>query len=360
MKVGLLIQNNLWFCPYVKIYTSLFDEWGVNYDLIYWNRDGNHNENTSITYNKPDSHGKLGKLLGYWNYCQFLKNTIKEHDYDRLIVFSHQIGIFMADFLKQKYHGRYIFDYRDLSIEQYIFLKKSFIRLLGNSYANVISSPGFKRCLPKHFNYYISHNFISKNVIRALSHKPINIPDKPITVLTIGGIRIDANPQIIEALGNKADIKLEFVGRGFGSDTLKDIVNKKGFRNISFEGYYDKTDEPGIIEKSSFLNIYYPNWLSHETAMSNRFYNSLIYRRPMIVTKGQIQGDYCEQYNLGLAIDDTENLDSKLKVWLENTNLEEYQDNCIRLLNVFLEDDKQFKSMLHRFVKCSDLTKAYN
>lgn len=351
MKVGLLIQNNLWFCPYVKIYTALFDEWGIQYELLYWNRDGNTNEKEGITYNKKCSSGKFGKLLGYWKYCKFLEKEIRERGYERLIVFSPQIGIFMSRFLKQRYRNRYILDYRDLSIEQYSFLKRPFLRLLNNSYANVISSPGFKKCLPSGIEYHISHNFIAENVQRALEPQPLNLPYDPISVLTIGGIRIDANPQIIEALGDKSDIKLEFVGRGNGTNTLKNIVKEKGFRNISFEGYYDKKDEGEIIKKTTFLNIYYPDWLSHKTAMSNRFYNSLIHRRPMIVTKGQIQGDYCEEYNVGLAIDNTDNLDAKLIAWLDNTNLEDYQDNCIRLLKVFLKDDNQFKSMLHLFVQ---------
>lgn len=360
MKVGLLIQNNLWYCPYVRIYTTMLDEWGIQYDMLYWNRDANTDEKDGITYDKKGSNGRFNKLFGYWKYCKFLKKAIKEHNYDRLIVFSPQIGIFMSRFLKRKYKNRYILDYRDLSIEQYSFLKWPFLRLLNNSYANVISSPGFKKCLPGGIKYYISHNFVAKNVRNALSKKTIDLRQDPISILTIGGIRIDANPQIIEALGNKPNIRLEFVGRGAGSETLKGIVKENDFKNVFFEGYYDKTDEPSIIEKASFLNIYYPNWLSHETAMSNRFYNSLIHRRPMIVTKGQIQGDYCEQYNVGLAIDNTDNLDAKLIAWLDNTNLEEYQDNCIRLLKVFLEDDKQFKSMLHLFFKSKDLIKANN
>lgn len=100
MKVGLLIQNNLWFCPYVNIYTELLKEWNVEYDLIFWNRD-KKDEDVGIAYNGIAANGKFSKLLGYWNYGRFLIKIIKLNRYDRLIVFSPQIGIFLSKFLKK-------------------------------------------------------------------------------------------------------------------------------------------------------------------------------------------------------------------------------------------------------------------
>ena len=348
-KVAILLPANVWFCPFVNIYTHNFDKYNIKNDIINWDKSGNENT-CAYSYKGHTGNSSLSKLLGYWKFSRFVKKALIQGHYDRIIVFSSQIGIFCSLFLKKYYQSKYIFDFRDLSIEQYSFMRRPFLRLLNNSYANVISSPGFKKCLPKGIKYYISHNFVADNVLNALAPKPQKLPQDPISVLTIGGIRIDANPQIIEALGNKSGIKLDFVGRGAGANTLKDIVNGNDFKNVFFEGYYDKEEEGDIIEKATFLNIFYPDWISHKTAMSNRFYNSLIYKRPMIVTKGQIQGDYCEKYNVGLAIDTTIGLDQKLKDWLKNTNMEEYQGNCIRLLKVFLKDDNHFKSMLQRFL----------
>lgn len=349
MKVGLLIQNNLWYCPYVHIYTNLLKEWGTEYDLIFWDRDNKH-EDKGIVYNGRNINGRLQKFFGYYKYGNFLKKVICKNNYDRLIVFSPQIGIFISKFLKEKYYKRYIFDYRDLSIEQYGFLRKPFLRLLDNSYANVISSPGFKKCLPDR-EYIISHNFIVSEVEKGLQRSATKFETSPLDILTIGGIRdFESNSEIIKQLANDPNFRLRFVGRGCAQKALQDLANELETKNVEFEGYYKKSEEPKIVMASSFLNIYYPDKISHSTALSNRFYNSLIYRRPMIVTKGQIQGDYAEKYNVGIAVEDPSQLRSQLKEWVKDLDFDKYQGNCISLLKIFIEDYNTFKNVLRNFL----------
>jgi hypothetical protein len=65
------------------------------------------------------------------------------------------------------------------------------------------------------------------------------------------------------------------------------------------------------------MNIFYPRVITHDTALSNRFYNSLIHRKPMIVTKGTIQGDYAERFNVGVAIEDCNNLVENLRNFIK-------------------------------------------
>lgn len=349
MKVALLVQNNLWFCPYVKIYTSLLDSWNISYDIIYWNRD-KKTELEGIAYQGKCGTGKIIKFYGYVAYAQFIKKILKKNKYDKVIVFSPQIGIFLSRYLSRHYIGKYIFDYRDLSIEQSKILKKPFIRLLHNSYANVISSPGFKRYLPPS-EYVLSHNFNIEDVIKALKIKATKYKTNPVQILTIGGIRdFESNSQIIEALHNKEDFILKFIGRGHAKESLEKFASDLHTQNIEFEGYYEKEKESQYIKDSSFLNIYYPDWKSHSSALSNRFYNSLIYKRPMIVTKGQIQGEYAEKYGVGLTISDTDNLPVLIKMWNQNVDFEEYERRCNDLLKVFLEDYEKFKNCLWSFI----------
>lgn len=349
MKVGLLVQNNLWFCPYVKIYTSLLDTWHVEYDVIYWNRDNNP-KLEGIAYQGKCSNGRIMKFLGYNSYASFIRKILKKNKYDRLIVFSPQIGIFISRYLSTHYKKRYIFDYRDLSIEQFNIFSKSFKRLLRNSYANVISSPGFKNYLPQS-EYILSHNFNVEEVRKALTTKTTKYVTDPIQILTIGGIRdYESNSQIIEALSNKDTFFLKFVGRGYAKESLEQFAAELSTQNIEFEGYYEKEYEPEYIKNCSFLNIFYPDKKSHSSALSNRFYNSLIYRRPMIVTKGQVQGDYAEEYEVGIAISDTKELPSIIEEWEKNQAFEEYEKRCNELLTRFIEDYDVFKKSLWSFI----------
>lgn len=349
MKVGLLIQNNLWFCPYVNIYRDLLEEWAIPYEKIYWNRDNNPNLE-GIEFNGGTGEKKYQKIWGYISFSNFIKKIVSKKRYDRIIVFSPQIGIFISNYLSKHYKNKYIFDYRDLSIEQNGLFQYPFKKLLRNSFANVISSPGFKRYLPPS-EYYISHNFIIKDVINSLNNtERLQLPDIK-NILTIGGIRdFESNSKIIKALSNNKEFFLKFVGRGPAKKRLEEYSSLINTENIEFEGFYNKKDEGTYIKESTYLNIFYPDLKSHSSALSNRFYNSLIYRRPMIVTKGQIQGDFAEKYNVGISISDAGELTQKIKDWENGFNYHEYNQNCIKLLSEFIRDYENFKLMLHSFL----------
>lgn len=350
IKVAILLPANVWFCPFVSIYTQILNEYGVKYDIINWDKTGNETSDV-ISYHGTIGNSSIAKLIGYWKFSKFIKRVLRNNNYDRVIVFSSQIGIFCSHFFNKYFKKKYIFDFRDLSIEQKPIFKNNFLLLLKNSYRNVISSPGFKKCLPQDIDYTISHNFIvseAKEALNRVKHKAI---PKTIDVLTIGGIRdLDSNMPVIDALGNDSRYTLRFIGKGIAAPILKQHAETKGYKNVSFEGYYKKEDEPDIIRTTQFLNIFYPNKISHITALSNRFYNSIIYRKPMITTKGQIQGDYCDKYNLGVAITDASELNEKLAFWLQNEDFDAYQDRCISLLKSFLDDYDKFKEMVIKFI----------
>lgn len=349
-KVAILLPANVWFCPFVNIYTQILDELGISYDIINWDKTGNE-DSASISYKGLVGNSSFRKLIGYWKFSKFIKRILKRNNYDKVIVFGSQIGIFCSSFLKKYYPSKYIFDFRDLSIEQKQIFKSSFEELLHYSYKNVISSPGFLKYLPSGFEYIISHNFILSEVKAALGK--VDNPKIPptIDVLTIGGIRdADSNIPVIDALGNDARYTLRFVGKGPAAAILEKHTNDKGYKNVSFKGYYKKEDEPDIIKTTQFLNIFYPNKISHITALSNRFYNSIIYRKPMITTKGQIQGDFCEKYNLGIAISDAAELNERLTYWLQNEDFEAYQSRCVSLLKSFLNDYDIFKETVVNFL----------
>lgn len=347
-KLALIVSNNLWSCPYVKIYSKLLDGWGIDYDIISWDREGREEEGIQYT-NIEKSRNPLCVFMSFVRFSAFVKRTVRKNNYSELIVFDSQLGIFLASFLKKYYQGNYVFDYRDLSIEQKTLFKKSFSTLLKNSYLNVISSPGFKKYLPQ-FDYTLCHNI---DIIKAQKGlMPVAPPDykQGIIVLTIGAIRKDSNIEVIDSLGDREGFTLSFVGKGPFSSILESYVKDKGYKNIVFKGFYKKEEEEPIIRESTMINIAYPLIPSHISALSNRFYNSLIYRRPMIVTKGTIQGEYAEEYKVGLSLDDYKNLSNDICNYLKSLDDSEYDTNCKKLLSTIIEENKMFEQKLKSFV----------
>lgn len=345
-KIALIIPNNLWVCPYVSIYTRAFDRIGAAYEIISWNRAGKKED--GIQYDRAEkSRNQFGLLWSYYKFASFVKKTVSEGGFDKVVVFSPQLAIFLAGYLKRHYKGRYIMDYRDLSIEQKKPFMSMFKRVLANSYANVVSSPGFLDYLPKGFDYVISHNFNFEIMTDRSNSKQYE--GKDIRILTIGALRTDMNIEVMDALGNKPGYYLNFVGKGISAAYLEDYARNKHYDNVVFTGYYQKEKEPAIYKQNTLVNIVYPLIPSHISALSNRFYNSLKYRRPMIVTRNTIQGDYAEKYGVGLVIDRCENLTGDIQKYLEDLDFDIYMKRCDELLSIFVEENNLFIKTLQNF-----------
>lgn len=346
-----IILNGDKNAPHLKIYSDYFDKQGVKYDVISWDRTGDTERDEFTYYHETQFQvSTLTRFKDYFKYARFIKNLVKKYHYEKLVVISPQVALFIPFFLRNKYAGRYIFDYRDLSIEQLTPFKPIMKMVLNNSYANVISSPGFIQYLPKCYNYVLSHNFNIESVKKALEEESEPLPKGNIKVLTIGAIRFDANYEVIDSLGNVKGLEVDFVGKGGAAPVLEKYVSDKGYNNIVFKGKYEKNEENAIIKQHSCINIFYPYIPSHISALSNRFYNSLINKRPMIVSKGGEQGNYVEKYGVGLAVESCVGLADKIKEYVATLDFDVYKKNCNMLLREFVEDYNRFAKVVDDFI----------
>lgn len=351
MKIGLILPGNLWFCPYVNIYTQILNDQAIDYDIISWNRDGSEPSSEKVFDLNTSSLSRYQKLMPFIKYLQFIKKTVEKEKYKKIIVFGPQLGLLLYPFLKKKYKNNFILDYRDLSIEQLPVLKRLFKKVLSISSVNIISSEGFKKYLPKG-EYIISHNF-SSGIAGSRDESSAQIFKKEtVDVLTIGSIRdYQANLEVVQALGNKKDIRLFFVGKGDAASLLENYVKEQHIDNVFFHGFYNKSEEAQFIKNATFLNIYYPKIKSHSSALSNRFYNALLYKRPMIVTSESIQGDFVEHYQLGLSVNDCCDLYEKVLQYKSNFDGHRFDVSSESLMKVFESDYDIFYDKVFKFCK---------
>ena len=59
MKLGLLLPTNIYFCPYVKIYTDIFDKYSIQYDIIYPDKRGLNKISTILSQAFPSPYGLM-------------------------------------------------------------------------------------------------------------------------------------------------------------------------------------------------------------------------------------------------------------------------------------------------------------
>ena len=139
MKAAIIILGNQWVCPYVNTYRRIFDKLGCSYDVILWDRDGS-DASAPIKYSsgKANLDNPVVKAWHYVRYADFIKKTVSRNGYDRLVVSGPHLAILLSGILRRRYKGRYVIDYRDISVEQHL--------LLGGVYSKVLEGV---HCYPR-------------------------------------------------------------------------------------------------------------------------------------------------------------------------------------------------------------------
>lgn len=347
MKIGLILPANLWLCPYIRPYIRVIEENLIEYEIVCWNKDLRKEAVAhSFDYMMDMSMPKYKKAIGYFLYALFLIRIILKQRYDKLVIFGPQVGIFISPLLLLKYKNKFILDYRDLSIEQQLmFLYKP---LLKASFSNVISSQGYKNVLPKEFDYILCHNFVFRDLNEQMEKMEVHFP---IQVLTIGAIRdYESNVRIIKSFANDNRFELKIIGEGPSSSAIQSYVVKNNISNVSFIDFYTKEEEDEFVMSSDIMNIYFLRNKHSDNIMSNRLYLALKYKKPIIATKDSIQGDYVEQHNLGISIENCTNLPERIKEYLDNLDFAAFGERCDMLLGKFNKDQMLFNDCIGRFL----------
>lgn len=346
MKVALVLPAEPEMAPYIHYYTNILEQKSIDYDLIAWNRSGNNLKHAKnlIMYEvvSPDTLKKSKKVAGYIGFVRFVKKRLQAIEYDVVIIHTILPAVLLSRLLLKKYAGRYILDIRDrgslLSLWKYR-LKD----LLSNSALNVISSPGFKRWLPKG-EFCLSHNI----GLNGLEGKPIVggiFFGEMITILSIGQIRFyEANKFVIDSLANNKRYYMHYAGFGPDSERLKEYCTMNHIDNVYFSGRYLKQDEPQILANSDFINIVFPNTIGALYAMPNRFYGAAIFRKPVIVSEGSIQAEYVRKYGMGIVVSQTDNLRAKIESYIESFDANEFIKGCDDFLEEIKSDNLDFEN----------------
>ena len=353
MKILLLLPASPSASPYLYYYLHLFDKNNVDYDVCIWNRSNDVIEDKNyFVFNSKKSNNKnlLSKVKVFGDYQEFIIKILKARQYDRIVVFTIQLAIYLSKVLVQKYKGKYIVDIRDYSkILKIPFAYNILSKILRNSALNCISSPGFRQWLPREAYYIVSHN-VDFNILKCQSDI-CNQFTKPLRILTIGSIRDEAsNELILSQLGNDYDYVLKFSGDGPAVPYLKSYSENHSIENVSFTGGYKKPDEMKIVKESDLINIVLPRNKVSDFLMSNRFYLSVIHRKPMIVNEGCYQAKVVKQYGLGVVINPAGNISEQIQTYIKEFNYKLYNEGCEAFIQEVLKNIDEIETKLEKII----------
>lgn len=355
--IGIVFVSDITYCPYLKSYTDVLTKKNKDFEVLFWNReslDKSYPSNylsydlSSIKKRKP-----ITKVLDFFKYRRWLIQKIKERKYEKIIVLSTLSGMIIPDILLRQYKDKYIFDIRDYSYEDnklFYFIEK---RIIENSFKTCLSSEGFKNFLPTNVEYQLIHNFDIGELLNKKQLKERR-KEKALNLVFIGGIRyFEHQKKIIGHLKNDIRFNLIYHGSGIELDKYIEYCEKNGIKNVTFTGVYDNKDKHLLLESADMLNNSYmtDKFAEVEYAISNKYYDGLIYGIPQLVEVGTFKEKKVKDTNIGIGID-VENpaFADDLFNYYYSIDKRRFDESCNRELNKVVKENNEFIDTLIEFI----------
>ena len=357
MKILLVDIMPIERATYLQSYLEILKESGAQYDVFSWNRKYSGNiekrDNWYIFQKKcPSGLGKINKIKKLWPMYLFrraLISQLKKNRYDRIIFINTMSGMLISDFLFKNYNQKYIFDCRDYTYESVNSYKNRVNKMVANSAVTILSSRGFLEFIDDRDNILINHNI--SNIQDVIKEPSLNA-DKISTIGFVGWVRYqEENLKLIEQINNSPKYRVLYAGQIAEGCNLKQICERRKYHNVHFMGEFKNADKGTIYQNIDIINSLYGNFsLEVTTAVPNRYYDAMIYKKPIIASKGTYLGELVEKNKLGIAIDIMkDDLVLQLDCYIKSFNKEEFSSNCTKLLTQVIREQNNFKKKILEF-----------
>jgi len=312
MKIAILGFTKVKYMPYMNFYLDQIDTAQHEVHLIYWKRDDMSDsdvpqgvEGHAFDYPMSDAIPLTKKVPGIMKYGKFAKKALKKINPDFLIVLHSTTAISIYGLLKRKYKGKYIFDYRDVTYENVSIYRHIVGTVVKNSALSFTSSDGFRKWLPETDRLLTSHNISNVSFREDVADSLPRGKNTPIRISFWGLLRGTAiNQEIISKLGGDDRFELHYYGRAQGSMSVLMEESIKKYQNVFFHGEYRPQDRLTMAANTDIIhNIFDNKNRTMPIAMSNKYYDGLLFVLPQLCTKGSLMGTLCTKYNIGLECD---------------------------------------------------------
>ncbi|MFZ4899094.1 hypothetical protein ACOYYM_12925 [Enterococcus durans] len=356
MKTGIVFVGDVIFSPFMKLYTDILDEHAEDYDVLFWKRT-NEKETFPKNYLFFEHHSRLNKnkllkITDFYQYQKWLKKTIKINKYDKLIILTTVPGLLLHKELLTLYKGKYIYDIRDYTYENFSLFKSLENKVIDGSYFTCISSPGFKEFLPER-SYVLAHNMQLEELNNRSDFKKKK--QGPLNLVWIGAVRYyEQQIDIINHLKNSSKINLIYHGIGEDYGRLSEYVKANQITNVTFTGkYVNKQKSKLLADADILLNSYkLANHQKVKHAISNKYYDGLIYGIPQLVENDSYKQKEVEKRKLGVVIDPKDPLlEEKLLSYYFAVDEELFNKNKQEALDEIEKDQLNYIKKINDFVE---------
>ncbi len=312
MKVLIVGFAKIKYMPYLDLYLKNLNREKNEIHLIYWNRDEQTEDLTSVEGLKlyefkcyqEDEVSKISKLKNFFRFKKYVTAILK-NDYDIVIVLQSVTAVLMYDLLMtKKLKGNYIYDYRDCTYEKNKLYKHMVSRLVENSRATFVSSKGFKKYLPDSEKIKYVHNIVSEDFKKSENMDLQKTSSEKLRIGFWGFLREEQiNLEIIKKISKDQRFELHYYGREQKTaGNLKDYVLKNKIENVFFHGEYNPEEKYEFLKNTDIIhNIYCEEKMLPAT--SNKYYDGVIFKLPQLVANKSFMAGEVAKKGLGIAVD---------------------------------------------------------
>lgn len=356
--IGIVYIGHIKRAPFLMKYLDVLNKNNKKYDIIYWNRSPQSLEGNLENYKARNIYefdlesdqykSPTKKIIDFINFGLYAQKIIKKNKYEKLIVLTTMTAMVIRKLLLNQYKGKYIFDYRDASYEYNPIFNNMLKKVIKNSYFTCISSEGFKKILPKNIEYIMSHNIPLLN--QSFNYKENYKFKLPIKVGYIGGIRrLDYMKRLVDIFSNDDRFEFHIHGGGGNLDELKKYT--KGINNIYLTGEYLESQKGDLIKSADIICYNYLESFNNNIALANKYYDSLIYKIPLLGNIKTYSGKLIHKNNVGISLDmDDKYFKEKLIEYMSKFDYQTFYDNTFKLLEDIKKDEEIFFTKVQEFI----------
>lgn len=339
--------------PYIEKYERSILAQGGSYDVILWDR------RNCIQDVKPNwfvfkgrtGKGKLTKALPFLRWRHFVCHCLRADCYDRLIVLTTIPAILLYDQLMGKYKRKFLFDIRDYTYEGIPIYKWMVNCLVKASCFTAISSKAFFSFIEPAENIGVTHNI--SNLPHAVSTCTLRTgAGRSIVIGFVGGIRYyKENTRLLAELKNNPRYFFKYVGKTHPGCELEKFCRIQGIRNVSFSPAYMNGEKPEIYRAIDLINaVYGADSPETRLALPNKLYDCIIFKKPILVSRGTYLAQIVEEYGLGLSIELKEGeLAEQIEAYLYRFDQARFMQGCKALLQRVCQEEDALMQRLWPF-----------
>lgn len=351
--IGIVFVGEVYICPFLQKYVDELERAHKEYEIISWDRSGTggvpSDRHHVFTKKSAKMVNPIFKLKDFFDFGRYCRQIIRRKKYDKLIVLTTLSGIFLYRTLLKHYAGKYVFDYRDVSYERFGFFKRMVGKLVKHSAFTCVSSRGFLQYLPPDYPYIIAHNFKYSDVAKQETTYPKR-NHSPIVVSYIGVLReSEYLEQLIDTFGGDERFYLYIHGGGDNEEALS--KKAAAYDNVSCTGRYVGDEKIELIYQSDLLCYNYPCSFINNNALANKYYDGLIFKRPLFANIDTYSGKLVDKMGVGISLPyhDPKTTD-RIYDYYQSLNEAEFLEKANRALYDVLEEDKIYQEAIREFV----------